>query len=131
MNQLAQQALARARMPVRQPVATKPATRATKAPIYATSPTIYASPAPVHAPNPPPCAPAADQYQQRMGKQYALDIVESCGAQVNTVWGLNDLLARLEKSKANKPASFVRGLNTIVDVLRTHLAELPAERLAL
>jgi hypothetical protein len=127
MNLLAQQALARARTSVRQPVA-KPATRVTKTPVYATSPTIYATPAPVYAPIPAPGAPATDQYHQRMGKQYALDIVESCGAQVNTVWGLNDLLARLEKSKANKPASFVRGLNTIVDVLRAHMAELPAER---
>lgn len=126
MNQLAQQALARARMPVRQPVA-KPATRVTKAPVYATSPTIHASPAPVHAPNPAPGAPATDQYQQRMGKQYALDIVESCGAQLKNAWGIKDLLARLERSTGNKPPSFAMGVNSVADILRGHLAQMPAE----
>jgi len=127
MTPLAQQALARARMPVRQPVATRPAKSATKARIYAPSPTIYASPAPVHAPSPPPGAAPTDQFQLSQGRRYAIEIVESCGAQLNNAWGLKDLVARLEKSVANKPPSFAQGVSMVVEMLRAHLAEVPAD----
>ncbi|MGV6394022.1 hypothetical protein ACTUVN_003255 [Pseudomonas caspiana] len=118
MNPIAQQALARARMPASAPA------RQTERPLR---PSAAPTPTSFEPRSPSPTGPI-DKYQLRQGKQYALDIVESCGAQLKNAWGIKDLLARLERSTGNKPPSFAMGVNSVADILRGHLAQMPAEK---
>ena len=117
MNPIAKQALARARMPASVPA------RQTEKPLR---PRAASAPASVESHPPSPTGPI-DKYQLRQGKQYALDIVESCGALLKTSWGIKHLLARLERSTSIKPPSFAIGVYSVADILRAHFEQMPAE----
>lgn len=131
MTPIAQAALDRARQPVPAclVVATKPATRTTKQPIYATPAPVYASTPSVYASPAPPVAPAGrvEQYQVMRGREAAVEFIQQCPAQLLATWGIADLVQRMEASLANKPASYAYGFNQVLDLLRVEQLKVAAK----
>jgi len=62
-----------------------------------------------------------NRYQLVQGRQHAIDIAESAGTQLSTTHGIKEVISRLTRSTANKPASFAQGIREIIEVLQKAL----------
>lgn len=66
-----------------------------------------------------------DQYLLLQGRQYALDLVESFGQQLDSAKGISEAIIRLAAATQNKPESYAQGINDIADVLKGAIKGLP------